>query len=66
MMIRFLIYLCIGNIGLLVAAYGVYIICLNLTNYFIVLPTLFVIALGVVAFIIANRKITNKIIDDKG
>ena len=61
MMIRFLIYLCIGNIGLLVAAYGVYIICLNLTNYFIVLPTLFVIVLGVVAFIIANRKITNKL-----
>ena len=61
MMIRFLIYLCIGNIGLLVAAYGVYIICLNLTNYFIVLPTLFVIVLGVVAFIIASRKIQNKL-----
>ena len=61
MMTRFLICLLIGNIGLLVAAYGVYIICLNLTNYFIVLPTLFVITLGVVAFIIANRKITNKL-----
>ena len=61
MMTRFLICLLIGNIGLLVAAYGVYIICLNLTNYFIVLPTLFVIALGVVSFIIANRKITNKL-----
>ena len=61
MMIRFLIYLCIGNIGLLVAAYGVYIVCLNLTNYFIVLPTAFIIALGVVAFMIANRKIQNKL-----
>ena len=61
MMIRFLICLCLGNIGLLVAAYGVYIACLNLTNYFIVLPTLFVIALGVVVFIIANRKIQNKL-----
>lgn len=57
MMIRFLMCLCLGNIGLLVAAYGVYIVCLNLANYFIVLPTLFIIALGVVAFIIANRKI---------
>lgn len=53
--------LCLGNIGLLVAAYGVYIVCLNLANYFIVLPTLFIIALGVVAFIIANRKIQNKL-----
>ena len=61
MMTRFLICLLIGNIGLLVAAYGVYIICLNLTNYFIVLPTLFIIALGVVVFIIANRKIQNKL-----
>ena len=61
MMIRFLMCLCLGNIGLLVAAYGVYIVCLNLTNYFIVLPTLFIIALGVVAFIIANRKIQNKL-----
>ena len=61
MMTRFLICLLIGNIGLLVAAYGVYIVCLNLTNYFIVLPTIFIIALGVVAFIIANRKIQNKL-----
>ena len=61
MMTRFLICLLIGNIGLLAAAYGVYIICLNLTNYFIVLPALFIIALGVVAFIIANRKIQNKL-----
>jgi hypothetical protein len=53
--------LCLGNIGLLVAAYGIYIICLNLTNYFIVLPTIFIIALGVVAFIIANRKTKNKL-----
>ena len=60
-MIRFLLCLCLGNIGLLVAAYGVYIICLNLTNYFIVLLALFIIALGVVSFIIANRKITNKL-----
>ena len=65
-MIRFLMCLCLGNIGLLVAAYGVYIICLNLTNYFIVLPTLFVIALGVVAFMVANHRIKSKIIDDKG
>ena len=61
MMTRFLICLLIGNIGLLVAAYGVYIVCLNLTNYFIVLPTIFIIALGVLAFIIANRKIQNKL-----
>lgn len=60
-MTRFLICLLIGNIGLLVAAYGVHIICLNLTNYFIVLPAIFIIALGVVAFIIANRKIQNKL-----
>ena len=60
-MTRFLICLLIGNIGLLVAAYGVYIVCLNLTNYFIVLPTIFIIALGVLAFIIANRKIQNKL-----
>ena len=60
-MIRFLMCLCLGNIGLLVAAYGIYIICLNLTNYFIVLPTLFIIALGVVAFIIASRKTKNKL-----
>ena len=60
-MIRFLMCLCLGNSGLLVAAYGVYIVCLNLTNYFIVFPTLFVIVLGVVAFIIANRKIRNKL-----
>ena len=61
MMLRFLLCLCLGNIGLLVAAYGVYIVCLNLTNYFIVLPTIFIIAFGVVAFIIANRKIQNKL-----
>ena len=61
MMTRFLICLLIGNIGLLVAAYGVYIVCLNLTNYFIVLPTAFIIALGVVIFIIANREIKNKL-----
>lgn len=62
-MIRFLLCLCLGNIGLLVAAYGIYIICLNLNlaNYFIVLPTIFIIALGVLAFIIANRKIQNKL-----
>jgi hypothetical protein len=53
--------LCLGNISLLVAAYGIYIICLNLTNYFIVLPTIFIIALGVVAFIIASRKTKNKL-----
>ena len=61
MMTRFLMCLCLGNIGLLVAAYGVYIVCLNLTNYFIVLPTISIIALGVLAFIIANRKIQNKL-----
>ena len=58
-MIKFFTWLVIANLGLLVAAGGVYVVCTRLDNYFIVLPTTAIIALGVVVFIVASRKVTD-------